>query len=257
MSIYLPPSISHFEPKKIVFSTWIDHVPFGYDIVEAVKPKILVELGTYSGLSYFTFCQSMKDHDLDGLCYAVDTWEGDAHTKSYDESIFQEVSQYNREHYYGFSYLLKMRFDQALDHFNEESVDLLHIDGYHTYKAVSEDFTNWFPKVKPGGIILFHDTAARIEDFGVWKFWEEISVKYKSFSFNHGFGLGIILKPGGKQPLEPLTHLLFEGDNTQHKKLRQFYVHTCRFHDLKRMVGTGKFGKARKIVKNQEKTETG
>ena len=67
VSLYLPPSIRDFEPRWIAFSTWMDHLPFGYDIVEALKPAILVELGTYSGLSYFTFCQS----DESSVCWST------------------------------------------------------------------------------------------------------------------------------------------------------------------------------------------
>jgi len=234
MDLYMPPSIRYLEPGRIVFSTWIDHLPFGYDIVEAMKPKLLVELGTYSGLSYFIFCQSMNDHDLDGLCYAVDTWEGDPHTASYDESLYLEVSEHNREHYHGFSYLLKMRFNEALAHFKDASIDLIHIDGFHTYEAINEDFHNWYPKVRPGGILLIHDIAARIEDFGVWRFWDEISSQYESFAFNQGFGLGVIRKAGGWPTNEPLLKLLFQSDVQEQEDLKKFYAHISWFHDLKR-----------------------
>lgn len=37
-------------------------------------------------------------------------------------------------------------------------VDLLFIDGDHRYGAVRKDFDEWFPFVKIGGIILFHDS---------------------------------------------------------------------------------------------------
>jgi hypothetical protein len=242
MSLYLPPSLKHFDPRWLTFSVWMDHLPFGYDIVEAVKPKLLVELGTYRGLSYFTFCQSIKDHDLDSLCYAVDTWQGDAHVSlntPYDDSAYLKVSKHNREHYHGFSYLLQMLFNEALNVFDNESIDLLHIDGYHTYDAVSEDFNNWYPKVKPGGIIMFHDITARIkEDFGVWKFWKEHSVQYESFAFNHGFGLGIIRKPGKPKTNEPLLEMLFCDDKEQKENLRKFYVYASELLASRREAGS-------------------
>jgi predicted O-methyltransferase YrrM len=37
-------------------------------------------------------------------------------------------------------------------------IDVLFIDGNHNYEAVKQDFTQWFPKIKFGGIILFHDS---------------------------------------------------------------------------------------------------
>jgi len=89
MNIYFPPSLRGYKPKRMVFSTWVDHLPFAHDIVEALRPRLLVELGTYNGLSFFGFCQSVQEHDIECLCYAVDTWEGDKHTDHYDDSIFR------------------------------------------------------------------------------------------------------------------------------------------------------------------------
>jgi len=41
--------------------------------------------------------------------------------------------------------------------FNDQSVDFCFLDGDHTYEAVSEDVRNWFPKIRPGGILAGHD----------------------------------------------------------------------------------------------------
>lgn len=241
--VYIPPSLRNFTPLHMVFSTWVDHLPFGYDLVTALRPKMLVELGTHMGLSYFTFCQAMKEHEIDGLCYAIDTFEGDSHTDKYDESVFNMVNNHNRQHYHGFSYLMRMFFNDALQHFSDNSVDLLHIDGLHTYEAVSEDFRNWLPKVKPGGIILFHDVQARLQDFGAWKFWEETAPLHETFTFNHGFGLGVLRKPGGDRSQDPeLLKLLFDAkDDKDGAKLRAFYVHASKHLEntrkLKRLQG--------------------
>lgn len=245
ISVYTPASIRHFEPLHMVFSTWVDHLPFGYDLVAALRPKLLVELGTHKGLSYFTFCQSMKENEIDGLCYAVDTFEGDSHTDKYDESVFNMVNNHNRQNYHGFSYLMRMLFNDALRHFNDDSIDLLHVDGFHTYEAVSEDFSNWYPKVKPGGIMLFHDVKARLQDFGVWNFWDEIKGKHETFTFNHGFGLGVLRKPGGDRSADhELLDLLFADQREEAgASLRGFYVHASKHLEntrkLKRLQGQG------------------
>lgn len=234
-SIYYPPSLQRFEPKRMVFSTWMDHLPFAYDIVEAIRPKIVVELGVYNGLSFFAFCQSMIENDIDGVAYAIDCWEGDEHTDAYDESIFLDVQKHARENYRGITYLMKMFFNEALQHFNDDSIDLLHIDGFHTYDAVKEDFESWYPKVRPGGIILFHDVMARLKDFGAWKFFEELEQSHEeTFKFHHGFGLGVLRKPGANSPDHQLTRLLFDGNEDSNQKLRQFYVHASHFLEAKR-----------------------
>ena len=130
-------------------------------------------------------------------CYAVDTWAGDPHSLRYGEEVYTNVQRYNSETYPSFSRLLRTTFDDALPSFPDSSIDLLHIDGMHTYEAVKHDFESWFPKVAPGGIVLLHDTAHRHADFGVWRLWEELSHNHEAFEFHHSHGLGVIRKAGG------------------------------------------------------------
>jgi hypothetical protein len=236
MSLYLPPSL-RLTLRKVGFSTWIDHVPFAYDLVEALGPDIFVELGTQSGLSYFAFCQSVAEHGLSTRCFAVDTWRGDAHTDQYDESVFEDVRAHNEAYYASFSTLLRMYFEEALERFENDSIDLLHIDGYHTYDAVRGDFECWYPKVKPGGVMLFHDVVARLHDFGAWIFWKELSAQHETFLFHHGFGLGVLRKPakaGAGMRRAPLLDLLFSKDEAEVASLRAFYVHAAEHLELRK-----------------------
>lgn len=237
MAIYFPPSLREFEPRWMVFSTWTEHMPFAYDLISAQRPKKLVELGVYRGLSYFTFCQSVQAHKLKTRCFAVDTWEGDKHTDAYEEEVWEQVASHNREHYSGFSTLMRMTFDQALPQFEDRSLDLIHLDGLHTYEAVKADFDNWYPKLRPGGIFLFHDIRARLQDFGVWRFWDELEQAHETFAFDQGYGLGVLRKPGGRRKHDaPLLKLLFHEDSRQRKALLDFYTHLARFAELKRKL---------------------
>lgn len=229
---YLPKSLE-LVPKRMGFSTWVDHLAFGYDLVGALRPDVLVELGTQSGVSYFCFCQAVREHGLATRCYAVDTWQGDAHTSAYDEGVWNEVSAHNAAHYSDFSTLQRMLFEEALGRFESESIDLLHIDGYHTYDAVRGDFESWYPKVRPGGIVLFHDIAARLLDFGAWRFWNELMTTHETFWFKHGFGLGVLRKPGPARQA-PLLDYLFSKDEAVVHTLRAFYVHAAIHLELTR-----------------------
>jgi hypothetical protein len=87
---------------------------------------------------------------------------------------------------------LRKTFDDALADVPDGSTDLLHIDGLHTYDAVRHDFESWLPKLSDRAIVLFHDTAERKDDFGVWKLWGELEARYPSFAFTHWHGLGVL-----------------------------------------------------------------
>lgn len=201
-------------------SAWMGHLHFAAWVIREVKPQIFVELGTHAGHSYFSFCQSVADNCLQTNCFAVDTWVGDGITTgNYSDEIFHEVNAFNQERYAGFSTLLRMTFDDALAHFSDESIALLHIDGLHTYEAVRHDFETWRPKLAPGAVVLFHDTKVYAENFGVYKLWEELTERYPSnLEFRHSSGLGVLqldsAKNGNKlawlQPAYPEKQTLID-----------------------------------------------
>jgi glycosyltransferase involved in cell wall biosynthesis/uncharacterized coiled-coil protein SlyX len=87
---------------------------------------------------------------------------------------------------------MRMTFNEALEYFNDGSIDLLHIDGYHTYEAIKLDVESWLPKMSDRGVILLHDTQVRRDEFGAWKLWEAISNSYPSYEFKFGYGLGVL-----------------------------------------------------------------
>jgi hypothetical protein len=180
-------------PQRLVFpNSWVTHIPFAMYLMSALKPTILVELGTHTGNSYCGFCQAVSTLNLKTKCFAVDTWEGDEHAGFYGSEVFEELSKYHDFKYSPFSRLMKMTFDEAKGYFSDRSISLLHIDGLHTYDAVKHDFENWKIKLSENAIVLFHDTNVREREFGVWKFWEELTGEYPHLEFLHGNGLGVI-----------------------------------------------------------------
>jgi O-antigen biosynthesis protein len=217
---------TRFRPKRFWpdgRGYWSGHLPLAADLIDAVKPSLLVELGTYYGESYFGFCQAIQERGIDCRTHAVDTWQGDLNTGRYGASVFEAVSAYNAAHYSSFSSLLRMTFDEASDRFTDHTIDLLHIDGCHSYESVRRDFETWLPKVSKNGVILIHDIAVRKDGFGVWRFWEEISERFPSFAFWHSSGLGMLVN-GNIDDLKNPFLVAMVGEACDAQTIRDYYV---------------------------------
>jgi len=190
-------SIAFSTPRRLTdVESWHLHIPFAFVLMDMLRPQILVELGTHKGDSYCAFCQAVEELVLDTACYAVDNWQGDEHSGFYGEEVFETLRAYHDPLYGHFSTLMKCRFDDALDYFPDGAIDLLHIDGHHTYDSVRHDFESWLPRMSERGIVLFHDSSVRERDFGVWRLWAELSGRYPSFEFQFGHGLGVLAVDG-------------------------------------------------------------
>lgn len=183
---------SYWSPPQITTSAWLGHAPFAYWIMDAVRPRSVVELGTHYGFSYFVFCEAVVRLGLETTAHALDTWQGDDQAGMYGEEVYDFVSTVNKRDYSGFSRLLRGYFDDSLSEIPDGSVDLLHIDGRHGLEDVTHDFNSWLPKLSPRGVVLFHDIAEHQPGFGVWQFWETVSRRYPSFAFTHSHGLGVL-----------------------------------------------------------------
>ncbi len=212
-------------PERLAVSAWFEHIPFGVFLIEALRPRMLVELGVDRGTSYCAFCQAIKTLQLDTRCFAVDTWSGDEHAGFYGEEVWAELQAYHDPRYAGFSKLIRGTFDAALTQMHDGEIDLLHLDGLHTYDAVRRDFENWLPKMSERGIILFHDSNVREGDFGVHRLWKELREKYPSFEFLHSYGLGVLAV--GRIDSPDLQYL-FNADEQTTARIREFFFRLGR-----------------------------
>jgi hypothetical protein len=187
-------------------SAWVEHIPFAFALIQLTRPRLLAELGTHKGDSYCAFCQAIDALGFPTRCFAIDTWFGDQQAGHYSENVLRDLRAHHDPLYARFSTLLQSTFDGAVARFDDGSIDLLHIDGLHTYDAVQHDFLTWRPKLSDAAVVLFHDTAVTTGDFGVHRLWHELRDQYPSFEFLHGSGLGI-LAVGGHTAPDLLTFL--------------------------------------------------
>jgi len=116
------------------------------------KNSICVEIGSYLGGSacFLASAAKEKGHKV----YCVDTWKNEGMSEG-ERDTFDEFLR-NIEPLKGFIVPLRGYSVDVAKSFDKE-IDLIFIDGDHSYHAVKADVESWIPKVKNGGIVVFHD----------------------------------------------------------------------------------------------------
>ncbi|MBV9997051.1 MAG: class I SAM-dependent methyltransferase [Caulobacteraceae bacterium] len=194
--------------RVLTFSAWSGLVPALFCLFTVLRPRRFVELGSHHGMSYFAACQA-GDH-LGTECIAVDNWLGDPHASFYSDDVFLGFTKLLGSNFPDQMYI-RSNFRQALSCFEDKSIDILHIDGYHTYSAVKEDFDTWLPKLSCDGVILFHDINVHEREFGVWRFWQELKERYPAFELMHSHGLGVVYVGEKQSVIADVLSMLSSG----------------------------------------------
>jgi predicted O-methyltransferase YrrM len=82
--------------------------------------------------------------------------------------------------------------------FAGSQIDLLFIDGDHTFEGVKRDWELYSSLVRSGGITVFHDVAANYDDTQVKRLWDSIKGGFRNREYvaNPGgkYGIGVLVK---------------------------------------------------------------
>ena len=181
--------------KKIqgITTAWTNHIVFAQWIVNKINPKVIVDLGVDYGYSTFSFAIPQIGH-----VYGIDSFEGDYNTGIRDTI---EIANENKKSLELDNItFIKGYFDEIAKVW-DKPIDILHIDGFHSYEAVKNDYETWSKFLNDDGVILFHDTIVEDKSFGVKKFFEEIDLPKVNFTCS--FGLGVVSK--NKEIIEEIS----------------------------------------------------
>jgi predicted O-methyltransferase YrrM len=153
-----------------------------YELIYEKRPRNVLEIGVNKGFSTNVILSA-----LDDLCNEDKNYKGTLYSIDINDCSTVVTDQELRRNW---------RFIHAGSnkYFNkfDRSLDVLVIDGGHLYSEVCNDYKNYEPFVKDGGLILVHDT---ISCAGPLRFWHEghtINFKYPRVELSWHNGLGII-----------------------------------------------------------------
>lgn len=151
------------------------------------KDSKILEIGVFKGeFAEILLCTNPR------ILYLVDCWEnsnicsGNADGNNVEN--YNGVSLYNfvKDKFCEFSNIdiIRNYSQNFIPLIDDNTLDIVYIDGDHSYQGVKQDLESVYPKVKKGGYIMGHDyemnmnKAQHYYDFGVKKAVDEFCKKY-------------------------------------------------------------------------------
>jgi len=145
------------------------------EAIETLRPTVVVEVGVWKGASVIHMASRMRELAIDGVVIAVDTWLG-AWDHWVDDRWFRELGLLEPAGGIFATFLRNVRdagledyiVPLPLDSINAAQVlsrydvvpDVVHIDAGHDYTAVRADIEQWWPMIRPGGLMIGDDYRA-------------------------------------------------------------------------------------------------
>lgn len=123
------------------------------DLARYVPPcGLIVELGVAKG----DFAEAMRKVSREFRYVGVDSYAGD---RGHDDTQYRAA----RDRIYCLGgQLIRGSFADEVKRVPDRYIDLVYVDGYaHTGQEGGLTLTEWWPKVKPGGIFAGHDYSPR------------------------------------------------------------------------------------------------
>ena len=152
-------------------------------LIEEKKPRTIVEIGTANGETFSLLCQICPE---DSILVSIDLPGGDF-SGGYSESDVLRLKAFAK----GNQQVHCILNDSHLEDTKKDllkiikKIDILIIDGDHSYEGVKKDFEMYSPLMSNGGLIFFHDIRFHPFNHGceVNLFWRKLKEKYEVQEF--------------------------------------------------------------------------
>jgi len=131
------------------------HEMYILNLLAKSKSGTFVEIGSYLGASAIAITDGINNKPNSKL-YCIDTWKNDAMTEGQRDTyhIFEKnIIKYKDK-------IIPCRgLSKDMSQKVSGKVNLLFIDGDHSYEGVKTDVQYWFPKLDDEAIVIFHDSG--------------------------------------------------------------------------------------------------
>jgi cephalosporin hydroxylase len=146
----------------------VDELAQFLDLIRSAGPQVIVEIGSYAGGTLWAWTQIARS------VYAVDL----PPTGTY-ASTGAPQQPHGASMVFGDSHD-PLTVETLRSILQGRPIDVLFIDGDHTYEGVKADHVMYGPLVRAGGLIAFHDIVAHPgqPDIEVHRYWAETRTPY-------------------------------------------------------------------------------
>jgi len=148
--------------------------------VQAAKPGVILEIGTAKGATLLGWCRiaSKKVVSVD-LPGGIHGGGYPAIKQSVYKSFVADKTNVSLHLIQADSHSPATR-QMAEQKLSGDRLDVLFIDGDHSYDGVKADFELWSPLVRPGGLVIFHDIVPHtsVAHCEVDRLWAELKPTY-------------------------------------------------------------------------------
>jgi hypothetical protein len=173
-------------PHYLDDSDWLEYVPFGFWLIEALEPESILDVGGPDLVSYFSMCHAVARLNLDASCAAVGPQEP---VRSSVDAHLERVLAWNDVHFHSFSSLVNARIQDYAGDLADGSVDLLHIDLCREKELSDAVVKQLLRKVSSRGVCLVHGTRVSRNSGLYGRLAAEFGESSSHFEFTHGAGL--------------------------------------------------------------------
>ncbi len=137
-----------------VIAMTVRQTAYLFGLVRRTKSRKVIEIGRYKGGSTLTIAAAMNG---EGEFWSIDLGEKEARlhqrgTRTFDDEISDLCARF------GLPVTLLVGDSRTIE-VDTGEVDLVFIDGDHTYEGVRNDFERFGRRVKVGGAVLFDDAC--------------------------------------------------------------------------------------------------
>ena len=143
---------------------WFNYAEAYDQIVDEIPNNgKIVEIGSFLGRSTHYLATSLFNADrFDVTIYCIDTFQGSSeHVNLKLPKDFLFMFKENLKFFIGREMVIPVQgrsdSQQVLDRFDNGSIDYIMVDGAHEHEPVMEDISNWWPKLKPNGVMFGDD----------------------------------------------------------------------------------------------------